>query len=145
MMPDTVHQTPAPIEKVAALGLSPVPGSRVATPIPSPSMLRRSWVTRATTTPASTAPQETLLSMIVRASSAGVTGLICGASWSPRRRGILGSTVSGIILSASAVPLSYDVAQTLVASVLGHQSQLRDRATVPPKCIYVWSTARAAG
>ncbi len=89
-MPESVHQMPAPIEKVEAVGLSPVPGSRVAIPIPSPSMLRRSWVTRATTTPASTAPQEILFSMIVRASSAGVTGLMCGASWSPRLRGVSG-------------------------------------------------------
>src|SRR3954447_2862684 len=89
-MPDRVHQIPAPIDSELALGLSPVPGSRVAMPIPRPSMLSRSWVTRATTTPASTAPQAISLSRIVRWSSAGVAGLRCGASSSPRLRGALG-------------------------------------------------------
>ena len=35
-MPDSVHQMPAPTDKEVALGLSPVPGSRVAIPIPEP-------------------------------------------------------------------------------------------------------------
>ena len=65
-MPDRVHQIPAPMDKDEAVGLSPVPGSSVAIPIPSPSMLSRSWVTRATTTPASTAPQAISLSRMVR-------------------------------------------------------------------------------
>ena len=65
-MPESVHQMPAPIDNEVALGLSPVPGSRVAIPIPSPSMLSSSWVTRATTTPASTAPQAISLSRMVR-------------------------------------------------------------------------------
>jgi hypothetical protein len=75
-----VHQIAAPSENPAADGLSPVPGSSVAAPMPIPIMFRISWATSATTTPASTAPHETLFSRIVRASSPGVTGLICGAS-----------------------------------------------------------------
>ena len=35
-MPDRVHQIPAPIDRDEALGLSPVPGSRVAMPIAEP-------------------------------------------------------------------------------------------------------------
>ena len=65
-MPARVHQIPAPMDSEEALGLSPVPGSRVAMPIPSPSMLSISWVTKATTTPASTAPQAISLSKMVR-------------------------------------------------------------------------------
>jgi hypothetical protein len=39
--------------------------------------------------PKQKAAQDTLLSRILRASSAGVTGLMCGASLSPRMRGVL--------------------------------------------------------
>jgi hypothetical protein len=92
MMPESANQMPAPMENDCADGFSPPPppGSRVAAPMPMPSMLRTSWVTSATTTPASTAPQEILLISMVRASSAGVTGLMWGASSSPRLRGVSG-------------------------------------------------------
>lgn len=73
MMPDNAHQSPAPIENVLAAGLSFVVGSSVEAPIPIPIMFRISCVTRAVATPARMAPQDTLLSRIVRASSAGVT------------------------------------------------------------------------
>ena len=44
----------------------------------------------ATTIPARTAPHEIWFIKMVRASSAGVTGLRCGASESPRARGVTG-------------------------------------------------------
>jgi hypothetical protein len=53
-------------------------------------MLRIRCATRATTTPASTAPHEMRLSSTLRASSAGVTGLTWAVSSSPRLRGVSG-------------------------------------------------------
>jgi hypothetical protein len=85
----------APIWKADAEGLSVVPGSRVAAPMPMPIMERITCVTRPTAVPASTAPHETLLIMMVRMSSAGVTGLTCAALLSPRLRGVSGFTVPG--------------------------------------------------
>ena len=50
-MPESTYQTPVTTEKVETAGLSPVPGSSVATPMPTPNIVRRTWTTRATTTP----------------------------------------------------------------------------------------------
>ena len=69
-----VHQIPAPTEKAVTEGLAPLAGSNVAAPMPMPIRLRISCVTRAITTPANTAPQETRLMRMVRISSSGVTG-----------------------------------------------------------------------
>ena len=71
-MPESTYQIPVAIEKVETAGLSPAPGSRVATPMPTPSIVRRTWTTRPTTTPAKIAPQETRLMRIVWASSPAV-------------------------------------------------------------------------
>jgi len=68
-MPETTYQRPVTTENVETAGLSAVPGSSVAIPIPTPSMVSRTWTTRATTTPAKMAPQETWLSRRVLASS----------------------------------------------------------------------------
>ena len=51
---------------------SRAPGSRVVTPIPTPSIVRRTCTTRPTTTPAKIAPHETRLIRIVWASSPAV-------------------------------------------------------------------------
>src|SRR3954447_20187872 len=79
-MPATANHIAAPNENEEAEGVSPVDGSRVAAPIPMPSMLRSNCVTSVITTPASTAAQEILLIIIVRTSSAELTGDTCGAS-----------------------------------------------------------------
>src|SRR6185312_9505414 len=81
MMPDAVHQIAAPMERPSALGfsLAPALGSRVDAPTPIPIMFKISWATIATTTPAKTAPHEILLRAMLRRTSAGVTGLMCGA------------------------------------------------------------------
>ena len=71
-MPEITYQMPPTIENDDALGLSAVPGSSVASPTPTPSMLSSTWTTRATTTPAKMAPHDTRLSMIVWASSLAV-------------------------------------------------------------------------
>ena len=71
-MPESTYQIPVTTEKVETAGLSPVPGSSVATPMPTPSIVRRTWTTSATTTPAKIAPQETRLTRIVWASSPAV-------------------------------------------------------------------------
>jgi hypothetical protein len=76
-MPEIAYQMRETIENVEAWGLSPVPGSNVAAPMPTPSMVRITCTTRATTTPARIAPQETRLIMIVWASSVAVA---CGPS-----------------------------------------------------------------
>src|SRR6185312_16411449 len=80
-MPDAVHQMAAPIDKPSALGfsLAPAPGLRVEAPTPIPIRLRINWATSATTAPAKTAPHEILLRAMLRRSSAGGTGLACGA------------------------------------------------------------------
>src|SRR5918996_4425049 len=72
MMPETIHQTAALIEKVDAAGLSALAGSSVAIPIPAPSIVSRTWTTSATTTPAKIAPHATRLIMMVWASSSMV-------------------------------------------------------------------------
>src|SRR3954462_7435197 len=61
-IPDSTHQIPAPRENVETAGLSEVPGSIVAAPTPIPIRFKTSCVTRPTTTPAKTAPQDTRLS-----------------------------------------------------------------------------------
>src|SRR3954453_5214923 len=67
MMPDSVHQMPAPMEKVLASGLSAVLATFTAErPTPMPRRLISSWATRAATTPAMMAPQEALLNREVR-------------------------------------------------------------------------------
>src|SRR3954467_6740238 len=106
MMPDKAYQMPAPIETERTDGLSPVPGSRVAAPTPMPSMLRMSCVTSIATTPARTAAQETRFSRMVRASSSGVTGLMCGASASPRSRGVSGCGSAMIASDVECAPLT---------------------------------------
>ena len=45
-MPESTYQIPVAIEKVETAGLSPAPGSSVATPMPTPSIVRRTWTTR---------------------------------------------------------------------------------------------------
>jgi hypothetical protein len=72
MMPETIHQTAALIEKVDAAGLSALAGSIVAIPIPAASIVSRTWTTNATTTPAKIAPHATRLIMMVWASSSMV-------------------------------------------------------------------------
>src|SRR5919112_1817769 len=72
MMPETTHQMAALIEKVDAAGLSALAGSRVAIPIPTPSIVSRTWTTSATITPAKIAPHATRLIMMVWASSSMV-------------------------------------------------------------------------
>ena len=111
------------MEKVWAEGLSPPAALREAAPMPRPRRFRSSCTTRATTTPASTAPQEILLSMMERASSVGVTGLTCGASSSPRLRGVSGVpgvTVTVMVFLPGAAP-----------DVLAGQKSL-DVGKVPP-------------
>ena len=71
-MPESTYQMPVTIENVETAGLSPVPGSSVATPMPTPSIVSRTWTTRPTTTPAKIAPHETRLIRIVWASSPAV-------------------------------------------------------------------------
>src|SRR5687767_7268723 len=88
MIPDNAHQMPAPIENDVAEGLLLVSGSTLAAPIPTPTRLRISWATSATTTPAKTAPHEIRLIRTVRISSSGRTELECAASLSPRARGV---------------------------------------------------------
>src|SRR5918993_1479353 len=106
MMPDKAYQIPAPTETERTDGLSPVPGSRVAAPTPMPSMLRMSCVTSIATTPARTAAQETRFSRMVRASSSGATGLVCGASVSPRLRGVSGCGSAMIASDVECAPLT---------------------------------------
>src|SRR4051812_30255783 len=96
MIPETVHQMPAPIEKFAAEGFAAAPavGSKVEAPTPIPIKFRIRCATSATTTPDSTAPHEILLIMMVRISSAGVMGLNEGASCT------VGVRVGSIVTSA---------------------------------------------
>src|SRR3954452_20055736 len=62
MMPDSVHQRPAPMEKVLAPGFSAgLAALNDAAPMPMPSKLRSSWTTNAATTPAMIAPQDARL------------------------------------------------------------------------------------
>ena len=63
---------PAATENVDPDGLALEVGSKDAAPRPMPMRLRISCVTRATMTPASTAPQETRLNNNVRTSSSAV-------------------------------------------------------------------------
>ena len=65
---------PAAMEKVDPEGLALDVGSKDAAPMPIPIRLRISCVTRATMTPASTAPQEILLNNSVRTSSSVARG-----------------------------------------------------------------------
>jgi hypothetical protein len=58
MHQDTIHQSPAAMPNAAARGVSPVSGSIVLTPMPTPSRLSPNCVTSATTTPANAAPHE---------------------------------------------------------------------------------------
>src|SRR5918995_3783025 len=83
MMPETIHQTAALIEKVDAAGLSALTGSSVAIPIPAPSIVSRTWTTSATTTPAKIAPHATRLIMMVWASSSMVGRGRVAVGWAP--------------------------------------------------------------
>ena len=83
MIPESTYQMPEAIENDDA---SPFVGFSVATPIPRPSMVNRTWTTRPTTTPAKIAPQETRLIMMVWASSSAVA---CRRSNSPGTPGML--------------------------------------------------------
>ncbi|GJE45318.1 hypothetical protein AEGHOMDF_4512 [Methylobacterium soli] len=58
-MPETTHHKPAPSERVEAAGLSAACVPTLASPTPTPTMLRMSCVTSAVTAPAKIAPQET--------------------------------------------------------------------------------------
>jgi hypothetical protein len=88
-MPEIANHIPAPMDNDVAEGLmdndvaeglSPRTGFNVAAPMPIPSILSRSWVARATTTPAKPHPKlfterygVDILSRQCRASGWGVT------------------------------------------------------------------------
>src|SRR3954468_2809864 len=74
MMPDSVHQRPAPMEKVLASGFSAgLAALNAAAPMPRPSRLSRSWITRAVTTPATIAPHDARLERYACHSSEAVS------------------------------------------------------------------------
>src|SRR3954468_17547615 len=74
MMPDSVHQRPAPMEKVLASGFSAeLAALNAAAPMPMPSRLSRSWTTNAVTTPATMAPQDARLERYVCHSSEAIS------------------------------------------------------------------------
>ena len=99
MMPEMNHQTAAVIEKVEAAGLSPLAGSSVAIPIPTPSIVSMTWTISATTTPAKIAPHATRLIMMVWASSSMVgRGWVAVAYGSCTGRGLSVYWVNGVNL-----------------------------------------------
>ena len=62
MMPERVHQMPAPMENVLASGLSGgLVALKDAAPMPMPSRFRSNWITKAATTPATIAPHDARL------------------------------------------------------------------------------------